>query len=322
MRSIVTLCVLVSAGALCACAHREPVEPYRFSIVSDAEQPAEAVSLLGEPLRRQLLRPDVRERLEANLAEAQRAFDADPNNEDAIIWLGRRLAYLGRHNDAVDVFTQGLRTHADSHKLLRHRGHRFITLRKFDDAIADLSRASILVRDIPDELEPDGAPNPMGVPVSTTNSNIEYHLALAHFLKGDFSAAIEAYERCWAYSQNNDDQRVSTGDWYYRTLRRLGRSDEVRDFLDSFLRPDMDVIENHAYHNTLLWYAGRGQAPQTEGDSLDAATTGFAVANELLADGKTAQARELLERIVASDAPWGAFGYIAAEAELARMRTP
>jgi tetratricopeptide (TPR) repeat protein len=309
VRSIFTLCVLVSAGALCACAHRERVEPYRFSIVSDAEQPAEAVSLLGEPLRRQLLRPDVRERLEANLAEAQRAFDADPNDEDAIIWLGRRLAYLGRHNDAVEVFT-------------RHRGHRYITLRKFDDAIADLSRASMLVRDIPDELEPDGAPNPMGVPVSTTNSNIEYHLALAHFLKGDFSAAIEAYKRCWAYSQNNDDQRVSTGDWYYRTLRRLGRSGEAREFLDSFLKDDMEIIENHAYHAMLLWYAGRAPAPQTQGDTLDAATTGFAVANELLADGKTAEARELLERIVASDAPWGAFGYIAAEAELARMRTP
>ena len=40
--------------------------------------------------------------LEKKLAEAQAAYDADSANADAIVWLGRRLAYVGRYRDAID----------------------------------------------------------------------------------------------------------------------------------------------------------------------------------------------------------------------------
>ena len=47
-------------------------------------------------------------RLEADLAKAQADYDRDPSSADAAIWLGRRLAYLGRFPDAIDVFTHGI----------------------------------------------------------------------------------------------------------------------------------------------------------------------------------------------------------------------
>lgn len=43
---------------------------------------------------------------EADAAAAD--YQADPGDEDAIIWYGRRLAYLSRYNDAIEVYSRGL----------------------------------------------------------------------------------------------------------------------------------------------------------------------------------------------------------------------
>jgi hypothetical protein len=61
-------------------------------------------------------------------------------------------------------------------------------------------------------------------------------------------------------------------------------------------------------------------APSPAGDmSVTDATAAYGVANWHLYNGRRAEAEELFRRIV-SGGQWGAFGYIAAEAELARGR--
>src|SRR5688572_15503284 len=72
---------------------------------------AEAVSLLGEPLRRPDLPPATRALYEQRLTEARRAYDRTPGNADSIIWLGRRTAYLARYREAIGVFTDGIAKH-------------------------------------------------------------------------------------------------------------------------------------------------------------------------------------------------------------------
>jgi tetratricopeptide (TPR) repeat protein len=106
----------------------------------------EAISLLGEDLYIVDQPSALNDKREAELAAAQAKYDRDPHNEDAIIWLGRRLAYLGRFNDAIAVYTNGLAIYPDSARILRHRGHRYITIRLFNLAQDDLERAAILVQ--------------------------------------------------------------------------------------------------------------------------------------------------------------------------------
>ena len=65
----------------------------------------QAISLLGDTLRAPTLPPATRERYEAQLAEAQREAAARPDDPDALIWVGRRTAYLGRFREAIAVFT-------------------------------------------------------------------------------------------------------------------------------------------------------------------------------------------------------------------------
>jgi len=286
-----------------------------------SEPPAGVVtSLFGEPLYPMELSAERKAELEADLAEARANFDADPENEDNIIWLGRRLAYLWRYQDAIDVYTQGLSLHPESYRLYRHRGHRNISVRNFDGAVTDLEKAAELSDGVPDAIEVDGAPNAQGIPRSTTQSNIWYHLALAHYLKGDFDKAAAAYETCMEYSRVNDDMLVATADWQYMTLRRLGRDEDAAKVLED-IHEEMDVIENFAYHKRLLMYKGLVDPEELldpNADELDLATQGYGVANFYYVNGDVDKAREILDKVLEGKY-WSAFGYIAAEADVKRM---
>src|SRR5690606_32932943 len=67
----------------------------------------EAVSLLGDSLRRPSMTAEARGQQELLLAEARRRWQRDSNPDD-LIWIGRRQAYLGRYNEAVATFGDGV----------------------------------------------------------------------------------------------------------------------------------------------------------------------------------------------------------------------
>jgi tetratricopeptide (TPR) repeat protein len=289
-------------------------------IVPVAAQTPEATSLFGRPLVSATPTGEEKARLDANLARAQADYDRDPASADAAIWLGRRLAYLGRFRDAIDAYTRGIERHPNEPRLYRHRGHRYITIRKFDLAITDLRRAAQLTSGKPDEVEPDGAPNKAGIPRSTLQSNIWYHLGLAYYLANDFEQALAAYREGMKVSRVNDDMMVATSDWLYMTLRRLKRDADARQVLEP-IREQMDVLENGAYHARLLMYKGL-RSPESvlnlnTADDVQIATQGYGVGNWYLVNGDAKKAREVFERVLAGKA-WPAFGFIAAEADLKR----
>jgi tetratricopeptide (TPR) repeat protein len=278
----------------------------------------EATSLTGKPLFRQTPPPDVRKEREDLLDVARRSYEQNSNDPDALIWYGRRLAYLGRYRDAIDVFTDGIRRFPDDARMVRHRGHRYITLRQFRPAIADLQKAETLVRGKPDQIEPDGLPNARNIPTSSLQSNICYHLGLAWYLAGDFDRALPVYRRCYQQA-SNPDRLVSTAHWLYMTLRRLGRAAEAEKVLDP-IGTSMDVIESVPYHKLLLMYAGEIAPEELEREGSATTTDGvtilYGIGNWYLYNGQTDKASATFRQIALGD-QWPAFAYIAAEAELA-----
>lgn len=283
----------------------------------------QAISFLGDTLRELPLAAATRERYERQLADARRAYEHSPTNADSIVWFGRRLAYLGRIREAIDVYSRGIVLHPDNPWLYRHRGHRYLSVREVDLAAADLERATELVRGKPDEIEPDGQPNARNMPIGTLHSNIAYHLGLAYYLRRDFARAVDVYRRELADARN-DDRRVSTAHWLYMSLRRLGRDREAADVLTPITR-QMNVIENDTYHRLLLMYEGvlppdsvLVVGPTGEMSVTDA-TAAYGVGNWHFYNGRRAEAERVFRRILLGG-QWGAFGYITAEAELARWR--
>ncbi|HYE89248.1 MAG TPA: hypothetical protein VEA16_23010 [Vicinamibacterales bacterium] len=283
-------------------------------------QKPEATSLSGKPLLAPATIPN-QQKLEADLAEAQKTLAANPTDAEAIIWVGRRYGYLWRYNDAIATFTKGIALHPNNPKFYRHRGHRYITIRQFAKAQADFEKAVSLIKGQPDEIEPDGAPNPAGKPRSTLQFNIWYHLALSHYLQGNYARAYDAWVECMKVSKN-DDSIVATSDWMWMTLMRLDRKAEAAKVLER-ITPKMEILENSAYHRRLLMYKGvekpEALLDTTTPDPTQLATQGYGVANYYLVTGETAKARQVLNTIV-SGTGWNAFGFIAAEADLQRLK--
>lgn len=272
------------------------------------------------------LPPAVRTAYEARLAEARRAWEHTPDNADSIIWLGRRTGYLGGYRDAIAIFTDGIKKHPRDARMYRHRGHRYITIRELDRAIADLERGLSLVRGKPDEIEPDGIPNDRGIPTSTLQSNLRYHLGLAHYLKGDFpqAARVFAADVEAARKRQNPDMLVASSHWLYMALRRSGKEKDARGVLEPITR-DLPVIENGSYHRLLLLYKGEltPDSLLSPGplQSVEDVTLGYGVGNWHFYNGRVDAARETFQRIVSAP-QWASFGYIAAEAELKRRSEP
>ncbi len=316
----VLLSVVMAAGIF-ACAPRSPSTAEVLRSIPGMPLPYEAVSQLGDTLRAFPLSTETRTRYEAQLASARAAYERAPANPDSIIWLARRLAYLGHIRESISVYSEGIERHPENPWFYRHRGHRYITLRRFDDAIRDLERAAVLVGGKPDEVEPDGQPNARNIPIGTLHSNIDYHLALAYYLKGDYERALPIYRRELT-SAGNDDRRVSIAYWLYMSLRRLGRHSEAEQVVAPITRA-LTVIENEAYLRLLLMFKGALPAdsvlPATADGQMSVtdATAAYGVGNWHLVNGRREEAARIFRRIVAAG-QWGAFGYIAAEAELAR----
>ena len=158
MRRFAIILFLCSALAgTVGCSDASDFEEYEY----------QAVSALGDTLYAPELQPDTETRYRSNLKAARGKYLANPEDADAIIWYGRRTAYLGNYRNAIDIFSEGVEKHPEDARMYRHRGHRHITIREFGKAVRDLEKASELIIGTEDQVEPDGIPNRQNDPRST-----------------------------------------------------------------------------------------------------------------------------------------------------------
>jgi len=290
-------------------------------MIQAAGKPKAVFSLDNKVLETLEMNEGTRKKYEQNLVVAMDKYHENPTDLESIIWYGRRKAYLGYYWQSITIFTEGINLYPDSSALYRHRGHRYITVRKFDEAVADLQTAAELAENEKNFIEPDGLPNKAGIPLSNNKFNIYYHLGLAFYLKGDYYKALEAYRKCMGFS-DNDDLLTATSDWLYMTYSRLGMIAEA-DALLANIKPEMNIIENTAYHQRLLMYKGLVSPESliniedTENDDkrLQLVTQGYGVGNWYLIQGDTSKAISIFKSLIAENY-WPAFGHIAAEADL------
>ncbi len=258
---------------------------------------------------------------EEKLKEAIKDVAKSPNDADAKIWLGRRNAYLGSYKKSIEIFTEGIKTYPKDARFYRHRGHRYITIRCFDDAIKDFEIAAKLVKGKKDEIEPDGLPNAKNTPTSTLQSNIFYHLGLAYYVRGDFTNALKAYKNAVKVS-TNPDMLVASKHWEYITLRRLGKRMDAERSVKA-IGDDLEIIENDDYYKLIKLYQGKVKPEGlmrelvSEANTLSNASLGYGVGNWFLYNGDKETARTIFQKITTGN-QWASFGFIASEADLNR----
>jgi Flp pilus assembly protein TadD len=232
------------------------------------------------------------------IARAQRAVDADPRNVQKLITLGIAQSGARQMQEAVRTFTRALAIEPDNPILYRWRGHRNLSVRNFDQAMADFTR---------------------GYGMDSTVYGILYHLGVLRFVRGDFNAAADAFRRAQPLAPDAGELAGST-DWRWMSLMRAGRATEAEAMLAR--RPD-SLPTTVAYARRLKLYRGeigpeQLLTPSDTGD-VELATLAYGLGNWYLVHGDTTRARAAFQRSVASGG-WPAFGFIAAEAELKRLR--
>jgi Flp pilus assembly protein TadD len=232
------------------------------------------------------------------IARAQRAVDADPRNVQKLITLGIAQSGARQMQEAVRTFTRALAIEPENPILYRWRGHRYLSVRNFDRAMADFTR---------------------GYGMDSTVYGILYHLGVLRFVRGDFNAAADAFRRAQPLAPDAGELAGST-DWRWMSLMRAGRASEAAAMLAR--RPD-SLPTTVAYARRLKLYRGeigpdQLLTPSDTGD-VELATLAYGLGNWYLVRGDTTRARAAFQRSVASGG-WPAFGFIAAEEELKRLR--
>jgi tetratricopeptide (TPR) repeat protein len=282
--------------------------------------PAPIVSLLGAPLP--ALEPPAafRAQQEELLAAARERLLAAPEDPASWIWVGRRLAYLTRFGEALALYGDALERFPEHPELLRHRGHRHLTVRDVGSALADLELAAERMMEEPDRVEPDGLPNAANQPTGTLRSNVWYHLGLARYLRRDLAGAIAAFTAA-RDAVGNPDNLVACSYWLYLAHAESGDAAGAESVLSPLRTGELTVIENREYHWLLLAFAGRRdgelllEQAEVSGE-VPLASIGYGIAAWRLLRGEREAGAQLLGQIV-RDTPWPAFGHLAAEARLA-----
>ncbi len=300
---------------------RRPDPPSQSVEVADtttnAKEMARILSITGDPFPPKAFEGNQLATRQRQLEAARKQYENATDSLESIVWYGRRLGYLGKYQEAIAIYSEGLRLFPDSYKLLRHRGEALITTRQFDLAMKDLESAAFFARNAPNEIEPDGLPNRLNKPLTNVKFNIWYHLGLAYYLKGNFDQAISAYQKCLEVSDNND-LLVATSTWLYRTYIKIGNTEEALAVLEP-ISSNMRLIENRPYLNILMLFKNQltperiYQLAIRRDDSLDP-TVGYGLGNWYVLQGQVETAAETFDKVLASDS-WDSFGYIASEVE-------
>ena len=275
-------------------------------------------SLLGKPL----LAPEVSDELQKKLEQKERTYFEDTTNVDNLIWYGRFLAYAGQYKEAIELYSKGIQENPRDPRLYRHRGHRFITMRQFENAIDDFEKAKFLMQGMPIQVEPDGMPNEKNIPISSLQSNVLYHLGLSYYLTGELYKADKNFQACMALN-TNDDNLISALYWAYLTARKSGSLNTARKLMD-MVKPEMNIIENHVYHKLCLHFQQSlseydlREFAKTQAESSQSAVE-YGLGIWQLSENRPHLTEAAFRRIVRGK-DWNSFGHIAAEVDLTKFK--
>jgi tetratricopeptide (TPR) repeat protein len=312
-------CVLVAAGC-----NQQPV---RLVVTSS---PAETISLLGDTLYSLPLDPAGGPERVRRIQAAREALQRDSSDFAAWLRLARRTAEMGRLREAVGVYTSAAGIHFTDPRLWRQRGEVLLKLRYLDQAIADFRKAGLLALSKPKFLEtmPGAAGSEDSLASWTDLTTLQYQvpflLGFALYCKGDYPAASEVLAEATKAAVTTEELSRAIL-WLFFAVRRIGDGSGAARVL-SLVKPEWaegarlpDITLLLAYQGSVSSDSIRQRAMGRTDAGRALFSYGIAFFLQLKPEAR-ADAELWLER-AKSGADWAALPYLAAEADLARLRS-
>lgn len=167
------------------------------------------------------------------------------------------------------------------------------------------------------------------IPKSSVQMNIYYHLALSHYLLGNYSGASKIWTENIPWSKtkfdSGNDSSIALYNWLYMAYRRQG--DEKSEKAAKALLDSIDPDESHyvfnegpAYFHCLLFYKGlMKEVDLLTGKSFDVSIGAYGIGNyKRYNDKDMFNAQRFFHLAIGLD-NWALFGAIAAEKDLLEM---
>lgn len=290
---------------------------------------AQAISLLGDTLYSLPLNPEGGPARVARLSEARERLQKNPSSLPAWLALGGSTLEMGRLREAVQVYTDAAQQHPNDPRVWRWRGEALLRLRYLDRAIADFRKAGLLALNGPTLLL-EAQPNPGdsvaragGNPFSSVQYQIPFLLGFALYCKGDYSAASIALAEASKAALSRDESAQALL-WLFFAVLRLGDGKSANQLLAA-VRQDTAESVPPAALSLLLGFKGvipsdsiRRLALSARGGDRQLFSYGIAYFLQLRPEQR--EDAELWLEHTRSGADWAALPYLAAEADLARLK--
>ena len=253
---------------------------------------------------------------EGRIASAIAALARNPNDPNLYLAAGRAQDSLLRYNESIGMYTDGLEKFPDDYRFLRYRGHRYLSVRKFREGVADLEKA---------------------VKMGPNSFDASYYLGLAYYFSGEHSKAAAEFGRCEDQIRNplavkndllgsrsceamKDDVNwlVPLQYWRFLALRRSGNMADSKKYLDEEVSAKLTITSSVPFYDSLLFFKGVKEvnemmAGANEG-TRDFLLRSSGVATYLFTEGERAKACGIWARN-AMDQNWDHLGVLNAESE-------
>lgn len=243
------------------------------------------------------------------VAAAEKALAADPRNPDLILKLAQAQASVWQYREAVATCSRGLKLTPDDAGLYLERGHRELALMMFNEAASDLDHAAAINPNLAD---------------------IYYHLGLAHYFKGEFVQAADAFQHSVDEAKKPEDLINSTN-WLYASLRRAGKTDEAAKAL-ARITADVKTDDAHSQFYLRLLHVFQGALdekdalppePPRDGSDTEAElrfdTVAYGIGNWHLYNGETGKAQQYFGRVMQGSV-WVTWGFVGSQVALSTIR--
>ena len=233
------------------------------------------------------------------------ACRAKPRTYENLLELADALCWQLRFREAIDVLTQAAALEPERMEAYRRRGPKYLDTLQFEQALADYTRCE----------QADG--------VSVMS---RYRIGMAHYLMGQYDAAISAFADSLAIAPQDDDMYIADVYWLVLSQLRAGKADAAQKILRQHYRPDMYVGHHTAYEKAMRAAAGYAQsedilqALDAEPDDLQYAMTAYGLCVLLEAHGETEKAATLQKKLLARSGFWFCFSFLAAWRDAAERR--
>lgn len=140
------------------------------------------------------------------LQEFTKAHQADRNNADILVGLGRAYQLKGAYQEAEQRYLQALKMRPGDSLIDNNLGDLYLRLQRYDDAIHYFGKAASNLMFANSEVSLTG-------------------LGYAHFMKREYAEAISAYRKALVQNPRYDEAHLRLGETYYamgKTDRALG----------------------------------------------------------------------------------------------------